>query len=173
MVRKKGSLIAASNKREQRIKRINQINIESGKDIGELNYRDNFIAGVALYAAEGTKMDGKGGFANADPQMIGFMMNWLTEYAKIPLSRLRGTIWLHEGRDEEDAIKFWSDITGFERKQFYKTYITKSKTDSKKIRKNIHPYGVFTIRFSDSATHRKIMGWIYAFFNAKITNTPL
>ena len=112
----------------------------------------------------------KGGFANADPKIIKFMIEWLTASAKIPLERIRGAIWLHEELNEDEAKQFWSQLTGLKLNQFHKTYIVKQKAD-KKIRKNLHKYGIFTIRFSDSATHRQIMGWIYALFNAKITNT--
>lgn len=166
---KKGSLIAAENKRQERRKRIEKINKESEATLGSVSNRDKFITGIALYAAEGNKMDGKGGFANADPKIIKFMIEWLTTSAKIPLERIRGAIWLHEELNEVEAKQFWSQLTGLKLNQFHKTYIVKQKAD-RKIRKNLHNYGIFTIRFSDSATHRQIMGWIYALFNAKITN---
>lgn len=166
---KKGSLIAAENKRQQRKKRISEIYKEAEVSLGNLNIRDKFITGIALYAAEGNKMDGKGGFANADPKIIKFMIEWLTTYTKIPLERIRGAIWLHEELNEKKAKEFWSHYTGLSLSQFHKTYIVKRKKNTK-IRKNLHEYGIFTIRFSDSAVHRQIMGWIYALFNAKITN---
>lgn len=53
---------------------------------------------------------------------------------------------------------------------FHKVYIVKNKKGNK-FKKNIHEYGVFSIRLSDSATHRQIMGWIYALFNGKILTT--
>lgn len=165
---KKGSLVAAENKRQARLNRINIIRKQSIMQIGSLSNRDKFITGIALYAAEGNKMDGKGGFANADPLLIKFMMDWLVEFAKIPLSRLRGAIWLHENLDEDNAKQYWSNLTGIPLQQFHKTYKSKIKGDSKKVRKNIHEYGIFTIRFSDSEIHRQIIGWIYALFNAKI-----
>jgi hypothetical protein len=62
----------------------------------------------------------------------------------------------------------WSNLTGIPRNQFFKTYIAKVKTDSKKIRKNIHQYGVFSISFGHSDTHRKIIGWILAALDDKI-----
>ncbi len=167
---KKGSLIAAANKQKARISRIHKINKESEADLGNLSDRDKFITGIALYAAEGNKMDGKGGFANADPKIIKFMMEWFRIYAKIPLERIRGAIWLHEELNEDTAKAFWSQLTGLRLSQFHKTYTVKRK-EKTKIRKTLHEYGIFTIRFSDSATHRHIMGWIYALFNDKITDT--
>lgn len=171
---KKASLIAAENKRQERIKRTLAIKIQAKKEVKRLSQRDKFMLGIALYVAEGDKMDGKGGFANADPQLISFMTQWLLTYPKIPMSRLRGAIWLHEGLSEPRAKQYWSELTGIPLKQFRKTYIAQDKKDSKKIRKNIHEYGVFALRFSDSAAHRQIMGWISTVFGDKIpTQSPV
>ncbi len=165
---KKGSIIAADNKRKARLIRIKAIFKDAKKELGRLSKRDRFIAGIALYSGEGYKNDGKGGFANSDPILIKFMTVWFQEFCHLPLSKLRGAIWLHEGLDEIAAKNFWSDLSGIPKEQFHKTYIAKDKKDSKKIRKNIHKYGVFAIRFSDSDKQRRIMGWISALVGGKI-----
>lgn len=165
---KKGSLIAAENKRKARFERIKWHKKEAKKDIGYLSDRDKFIAGIALYTGEGQKTDRQVGFANSDPKLIKFMMEWFLKFLKISLTRMRGAIWLHEGLSEKKAKKFWSNLTGIPLNQFHKTYIAKVKNNSKKIRKNIHKFGVFSIRFSDSDKHRRLMGWIYAIIDGKI-----
>lgn len=165
---RKGSIIAAENKRRIRIKRTLAIFREARKKLGRLDKRDRFLAGIALYAAEGDKTDGKGGLANSDPRIIKFMMQWFKEFCDIPDSKFRGAIWLHEGRNEEKAKRYWSQLTGIPINQFHKTYVAENKTKSRKIRKNIHEYGVFAIRFSDSERHRLIMGWISALLGARI-----
>lgn len=165
---RKGSLVAADNKRRARIARTEKIKGKARKTVGKLDNRDKFVTGIALYAAEGNKGDGKAGFSNADPKLIKFMMDWFLRFAKVPMDRMRGAIWLHEGLSEKNSKKFWSDLVSIPPNQFHKTYIAKVKSDSKKVRKNIHQYGVFQIRFSDSAIHRKIMGWIFAVFDDRI-----
>jgi transposase len=165
---KKGSLIAAKNKRNARIERTKKIRSLAKKDLGRIRNRDKFLTGIALYAAEGTKKDGKAVFTNSDPTLIKFMTNWFITFAKVPVKKLRGAIWLHEGLSEKKAKEFWSNLINLPTNQFHKTYVAKVKKYSKKIRKNIHQYGVFQIRFSDSATHRKIMGWISAVFDDKM-----
>ena len=168
---RKGSIIAAENKRARRSARIREIFQEAEKELGLLTKRDKFIAGMMLYAGEGEKGDrGSVGFANSDPKLIKFMMNWFREFCKIPWPKFRGAIWLHEGLDETKAKKYWSDLTGIPLAQFYKTYIAKDKKNSRKIRKNIHEFGVFSIRFGDVERHRKIMGWISAFMNDRISS---
>jgi transcriptional regulator with XRE-family HTH domain len=165
---KKGSLVAAENKRAEREERMKKIFWETKKELGKMSTRDRFITGIALYAAEGGKTDGQGEFANSDPQIISFMMDWFKLFVKVPQDRIRGAVWLHEGLDEVKAREYWSSLTGIPLAQFHKTYIAKNKIESKKIRKNIHELGVFSIRFSDSEKQRKIMGWISALLNAKI-----
>ncbi len=165
---KKGSIIAADNKRRARIVRTKAIFKDAKKELGRLSKRDRFIAGIALYAGEGYKNDGKGGFTNSDPILIKFMTKWFQEFCHLPMSKLRGAIWIHDNLDEVAAKRFWSDLTNIPKEQFHKTYIAKNKKDSKKIRKNIHQYGVFAIKFSDSTTHRRIMGWISALLGGKI-----
>lgn len=166
---RKGSLIAAENKRRLRIKRTQRIFDEAKSELGELNKRDRFMVGIALYAGEGNKDDRKGGFANSDPKVIRFMMGWFREFCKIPMSKFRGAIWLHEGLDEKTSKRFWSALTGIPDEQFHKTYIAKNKIDSRKIRKNIHEFGVFAIKFSASDTQRKIIGWISVVLGGRIS----
>lgn len=165
---RKGSQVAADNKRQARILRTQTIFQEAKRELGDLSKRDKFIAGIMLYAGEGDKTDGKGGFANSDPKIIKFMMRWFKEFCQVPLSRFRGAIWIHEGLDAEEAKRYWSKITGIPQNQFFKTYIAKNKIDSRKIRKNIHNYGVFAINFSVSDKQRRIMGWISALLGGKI-----
>lgn len=168
---RKGSLIAADNKRRRRLERIQEIYKEAKLEIGRLNERDRFIAGLMLYAGEGEKGDrGTIGFANSDPKLIKFMVKWFEDFCNVSLSRFRGAIWLHEGHDESNAKQFWSETTGISLSQFHKTYIAKNKIGSKKIRKNIHEFGVFAIRFGDVEKHRKIMGWISAVMSDKISS---
>jgi len=166
---KKGSIIAAANKRNFRIARTEEIFRQSQKEIGKLSKRDRLIAGIMLYAAEGDKADGRGGFANSDPKLIKFMNSWFREFLKMPPEKMRGAIWLHEGLSESAAKTFWSKLTNIPLDQFHKTYIAKIKYGSKKVRKNIHQYGVFSLRFSDVQKQRRILGWISAVTNAKIS----
>ena len=165
---RKGSLVAAENKRIARIERTRRIRSFAKKDVGTIINRDKFIAGIALYSAEGNKSDGKAGFSNANPKLIKFMMDWFLAFAKVPMDKMRGAIWLHEGLSDKDSKNFWANLIGLPVDQFNKTYVSKVKNHSRKIRKNIHPYGVLQIRFSDSDIHRKIMGWISAVFDGKI-----
>jgi hypothetical protein len=165
---RKGSIVAADNKRKARVIRTEIIFKDAKIELGKLSKRDRFIAGIALYSGEGFKNDGRGGFANSDPILVRFMSRWFREFCHLPTAKLRGAIWIHEGLDDVASKQFWSKVTGIPKEQFHKTYIAKDKKDSKKVRKNIHQYGVFAIRFSDSDKQRKIIGWISALLGGKI-----
>ncbi len=154
----KGSLVGSKKQQTKRIEGTIQIYTLGMNEVGLLTRRDRFIAGVALYLAEGTKADRVCEFANSDPHVIKFMTDWFVEFCGIKLENLRGALWLHEGLSEEKAKLFWKNLTGISK--FHKTYISENKVNSNKIRKNIHSYGVFSIRFSNAAVHRKIIGWI-------------
>lgn len=164
---KKGSLIASENKRRRRIEQTERMKTLAINEIGDVNDRDNFIADIALYAAEGVKMDGKVAFSNVDSALIKFMIMWFERYSKVSKEKFRGRIWLHSNQNETSAKEFWSQLTNIPISQFYKTYSVQTR-GSKKLRKNIHKYGVFSIVINDSTLHRRIMGWIYALFNDKI-----
>lgn len=162
----KGRFITASNKKRIRLDQIKKYKNEGINEIGKLNKRDRFMVGVALYAGEGSKKSL--GFANSDPLIIICMMSWFREFCKVPESKLKGAIWIHDNLDARKALEFWSKIAKIPTTQFYKTYVVKNKINSGKIRKNIHSYGVFSVRISDIKLHRKVMGWMSGILQPKL-----
>ena len=90
--------------------------------IGTLGEDAFLVAGVALYAGEGTKGDGAVVFANTDPRMVAFFCAWLRRFFVIDESRLRVRVYLHEGLDLEAAERHWARVTGVPRTQFRAPY---------------------------------------------------
>jgi hypothetical protein len=155
----KGRLLGAKKLQQRRINQINEL-FEKGKnEIGGLSVRDRFIAGAALYLGEGYRTDRAVGFANSDPTVIKFMMDWFRKFADVPEERFTGQIWIYKGRDRIKAERFWSNLTGIPITRFSKTYIAENKDNSRKIRKNVHEFGVFSIRISMAGVQRRILGW--------------
>lgn len=157
----KGRIKGAKVQQQRRIQEIRNFEITGDKEVGKLNKRDRFLIGISLYVAEGYKTDKCIGFSNSDPKLIIFMVDWFKEFLNIEPKRVRGAIWIHDNLNHKSAEKYWSDITQIPLKQFHKTYISKNKPKSKKVRKNIHNYGVFSIRISSARAQRKILGWIH------------
>ncbi len=93
--------------------------LEAGRmRIGALSDRDLLIAGAALYAGEGTKADGIVAFANIDPAMVAFFCCWLRRFFDIDESRLRVSLYLHDGLDLGAAQSYWSEVTATPIHQF-------------------------------------------------------
>lgn len=167
---KRGSVIAAENKKRKREEKIRAIYGSAKKDLGKISVRDNFIFGLALYAGEGGKTDGKGAFTNSNPYFIKYMTWWFKTYCGLQSENLKGAIWIHEENNALKAKGFWSNLTGIPVSNFHKSYIVR-KNKKTKFRKNIHQYGVFSIRFYNSDMQRKILGWISVFLGDKIAKT--
>jgi hypothetical protein len=138
---------------------IEELLADGHRRIGKLCERDFFVAGVALYAGEGSKTDGCVAFANSDPRMIMFFVTWLRMFFDIDETRLRLRLYLHEGLDLDAATHVWSDLTGIPPTQFGKPY--RAVPDST-IRSTKHPLGCPRVDYSCSRTHRAIMGLVGA-----------
>lgn len=134
--------------------------VEEGRArIGRLSEREFLVAGVALYAGEGTKRDGAVRFANSDPRMILFFCCWLRRFFEIDESRLRIRLYLNEGLDLAAAIAYWSELTAIPAAQFGKPY---RAVPDPTIRHAKHVHGCVTVSYSCSATHRSVMGLVRA-----------
>jgi len=93
--------------------------VEEGRArIGRLSEREFLVAGVALYAGEGSKRDGEVRFANTDPRMVAFFCTWFRRFFAVDETRLRVRLYLHEGLDLAASVAFWSRMTGIPPGQF-------------------------------------------------------
>jgi uncharacterized protein YjcR len=134
--------------------------VEEGRArIGRLTEREFLVAGVALYAGEGSKWDGTVRFVNSNPRMVVFFCGWLRHFYEIDESRLRLALYLHQGLDLSAAMAYWSGLTGIPESQFTKPY---RAAPDPSIRHAKHVHGCATVSYSYSATHRSIMGLVGA-----------
>lgn len=154
----KGRLIGAKKQQNERIER-SKLLFESGASkIGKLSKRDRFIAGVGIYIGDGGKGDKRFAFSNSDPKTIKFMSQWLTEFFNVSPDKMAGQIWIHNNLNEKEARKYWSKLTKIPEERIYKSYIAKNKTGSRKVRKQLHEYGIFTLLYLSSSTQREMLG---------------
>jgi hypothetical protein len=134
--------------------------VEEGRvRIGRLSEREFLVAGVALYAGEGAKGDGRLRFVNSDPRMVMFFCAWLRHFYEIDESRLRLALYLHQGLDLAAAMAYWSALTGIPETQFTKPY---RAVPDPSIRHAKHVHGCVAVGYSCSATHRSVMGLVRA-----------
>jgi hypothetical protein len=82
---------------EAKLRQIEELNRQGSFRIGKLRDKAFLVAGVALYAGEGSKTDGEVRFSNSDPNMVRLFCAWLRHFFDVDESRLRGRLYLHEG----------------------------------------------------------------------------
>jgi len=157
-----------------------QIISEEAKTKLFLNSKDQlFIAGIALYWAEGFKNidEGRIGFCNSDPKMIKFMINWFKKILKVSNSDfiLRTEFNnAHKSRQEE-IESYWSKTTKIPLSQFNSPYLQQSK-HLRDYSKRGKYYGVLRIRVRKSSELLvKIRAWIEMlskFSGKKVSSNP-
>jgi len=150
----RGSIIGAKKKQKEREELTRKLLAEREKEVGDVSSRDRFIAGIALYFAEGDKADGHVSFNNSDPKAIRFMANWLREFCNISEEKLRGSLYIHDDLDEKKAKKYWSKLLKIPIAQFGKTYWKKRGTN-KIYRKN--EAGICFVRYNSLALKEEVM----------------
>jgi hypothetical protein len=149
--------------REAKLRSIHQLNVVGRHLIGVLSEPSFLVAGTALYAGEGAKTGSCVVFSNSDPAMIEFFCHWLRYVFVIDESRLRMTVYLHQGLDIDAAERFWSSVTGIPRSQFMKPYRAVPRDG---IRHNKHRFGCAYVRYGSAEVHRSIMGLVRALLSS-------
>ena len=147
-----------------KLRQIEDLNALGAQRIGTLGEQAFLVAGVALYAGEGSKRDGLVSFANTDPRMVVFFCAWLRRFFSVDESRLRVNVYLHEGLDLDAAERHWSELTRIPRAQFRAPY--RAIADAS-IRTTKHEFGCVYVRDSCSTTHRSIMRLIRALLSSQ------
>jgi hypothetical protein len=129
------------------------------KDFNFISLDQLKLIGIILYLGEGGKTKkGLARVANSDPLVIKIIMRFFREICQTPESKFRAYIHTFEHADVKKTEKYWSQITGIPRKQFYKTYIKPSSASLQK-RKTL-PYGTIDVCVCDTKLFLTIMGWI-------------
>ena len=124
-----------------------------------------FVMGVALYWAEGYRRGANGSkwkcvdFTNADPEMIHVMMRFFRKFCSVDESKFKVQLIAHPNVDMQNAVEYWSLVTGIPPSQFIRTCTSLSIRSSQK-RKNNLTYGTVHIRVYDVKLFFRIIGWI-------------
>lgn len=117
-----------------KIKReINFLNVFQNvkKDIGLLDKRDCFIAGLFLYWGEGLKATRyTTSISNTDPKVLKFFIIWLNKIFNIKKDDLSVKLHLYKDMSREKERKFWYKELGLSSKNFQKDYIKDTKMSS-------------------------------------------
>ncbi|CAL9485381.1 hypothetical protein [Streptomyces sp. enrichment culture] len=136
----------------------------AARQIGSMTDRDLFMAGVALYWAEGTKdkpYDRRENvtFVNSDAGVIKLYLAWLCLLG-VEQDRLAYRVMIHMTADVETAKRYWADLVGVDVLRLQRTTI--KKHNPKTVRKNVGAdyHGCLVVRVSQGAElYRRIEGW--------------
>ncbi len=163
-----GRLKGARIQRERKNEKIGRYLKEGTKEVGNLNDRELFIAGVCLYWGEGSRKSPGARFYNSDPAVVKFIVKWFKKILHIPTERFLMYVTInqtHKNRAEE-VNQYWSKIAGIPIEQFRKPIFIKSK--NKKVYENAaEHYGTLCIRIAKGTDlFYQIMGWIKALSEA-------
>lgn len=157
---------------------IEEVQKNSQQEIGKISKRELWLMGVVLYWKNGNKNDLKKGvhFTSADPGQIKLFLKWLKEvgglkkkeidfdiFATTSKSRTsQNSLTTIQEKNEEEAKKYWAEITGFSELDFNHIYWLKKKLrkSNRKISSTIS-FGLLRIRVkASSMLARQISGWI-------------
>lgn len=93
-----------------------------------INYEQQFLfgLGLGLYWGEGLKV-GKNGLrlTNSDPKMIIKFMEFLEVLFSVNRNKIRFSLQVFEDISQKDSLDYWASILNVDRKQFYKTIVSK------------------------------------------------
>lgn len=121
---------AAQDQERQETKRL------AREEVGTLTDRELFLAGVALYWAEGSKDKAYRRtevlqFINSDPNVIKIYLRWL-ELLGVTRERMRLRVSIHESADVPAAEAFWADLVGVNVSAFQKATLKKHNPTTKR-----------------------------------------
>lgn len=148
----KGRLKGALMQKMKRVNAIKKAEVEA-ESFDKFSREQFWIAGLALYLAEGSKKMGRVQFTNSDPKVINLMLKWFDEFFSISRDNIRYSVLIniiHKKR-EKNIISFWTKYLKFSSSSF--TSVKYVVTKQKKIYANYNNYfGTFSFRINKS-TH--------------------
>jgi len=100
-----------------------------------------------LYLAEGAKHKSTKflSLGNSDPKIIKFYLTLLKNCFPIDEKKFRGRVQCRFDQDKSELGKFWRNVTGFKREQFYPTYVDMRTKGKKTLKENYK--GICTIHY--------------------------
>ena len=153
-----------NEKRTRRIFAENQEIISNAqKQVKLLSKRDLMLVGVALYWAEGYKIEKQKypliSFANSDYAMAVLFKRFLREIMGIRDEELSLSIRIYPGMNKEKIVEFWSKMLCIPIEKFRVGYQV-SRASQRKKPFNALPFGTIRILVCGRKNSLRVKGWI-------------
>ncbi len=143
---------------EQKIEKLKQ---EGAREVGVLDKRELFLAGLGLYWGEGYKYgSGEVGFTNSDPVAIRFFIKWVKIVYKVRQEDFICRVTINETHQKRvrEIEALWSKITGIPLKSFTRAALIATKTKKKYANEKTY-LGTLRVKVRRGTDlHRRIMG---------------
>lgn len=163
----KGRARASLIKKNERLGRMSKFAHLGNEAVGCLSKRDIFIAGIALYWAEGNKKNRRLVFSNSDPEMIKLLIKWLVDCLNISKDDIYCRVGINQIHRYRVVMveQYWSEVTGIPLIEFRK--VSLKKVNSAKIYENMDEhYGTLNLFVKRSTNlNYQILGFINAMSN--------
>jgi transcriptional regulator with XRE-family HTH domain len=138
------------------------------KEILPFSKRDLRIAGLMLYAGEGSKTEKVSNqhieLANSDPNILRIFINFLTNICSVPKEKIKIRLILYSDIDIKEAQGYWSKELEIPLNQFQKEFIKQSFKSSAFRHLRRAKYGTAHINVYDVNIYRKVVAWIKAIY---------
>lgn len=167
-----GRLKTTQIKRDKRLKFLEEFDQAGTNKLSLLTENELFVAGLALYWAEGGKSfrNRRVEFCNSDPMMIKFILIWFERCFKVSKQDLKCVVGINQIHSSREVAvkKYWSDLTGIPLSQFRKTSF--KKVVNNKVYENFDDhYGTLSVLVARSARlYYQIMGLIKGLTKSEI-----
>jgi hypothetical protein len=109
------------------------------------------VAGLCLFWAEDSRFKKRVEITNTDPEMIKLFLRFLREACNVEEDALRCRIQLHDKDKYQEAVHFWSQVTGISPSQFRRRFLKPDKGGKPK-----HPLGIVSVYCNDTALHEEL-----------------
>lgn len=157
--KKEGSILRMRNINERRGKRLQELYEQAKKDAQEeakkLSYDPLFVAGVMLYWNGGDRVSRNHiRFSTSDMDKAKFFMAFLTKTCGIEKEKIRGSLAVYRGQDEQSNRRFWAFALGNGLK-FTKSSVVPGSFDARKLQ-----YGICTLTVSSTYLKVKMQEWL-------------
>jgi len=145
-------------KSKERLERMDRFMNSGKKMIGMVSKRDLFVAGVALYWAEGNKKQRRLVFSNSDPLMIKIWIKWLVDCLGISKNEITCQIGINQIHQYRlgNVEGYWSEVTGIPIANFRKASL-KKVIASKVYEKPEEHFGTLNVRVRKSTNLNYLM----------------
>lgn len=120
-IQDQGRVASILSNRNRRINRELRAMEDAKYIFSENKDKTDFLIGITLYWAEGSKRTSCFQFINSDPDMIKFMYGWMEKYLKIEKSKIYCRLFIHKVLGYENIEGFWGNMLGIDPKTFQKT----------------------------------------------------